>query len=696
MNPQVLIEDVSKRLTLNRRLNLGLVILAGTAGGAAGILLLKSKLVPEWLAYLIIIFTNILLLLGLYHLRKLFRPASSMEAAKLIDHQLGSKERFLTLATAGLGTQGAQLKLVEDQITGIEGSFSARRAVPFSLERLPRFCAWSLPFSLLLLGSILSLPQPAGSRALGGAQAASAADALREILEETPQINEAVRDQVSDLADALEQGSLNEEQLLEEIDSAILKLEELPLEEAEQLETETLPQSGGANSVATNNDPNQPRSARNSSSRQTYSAIGSLSSATEPPTGERQPAEPQSTKSEKERESKTLEAQAGPSSEATAEQLQKSEQGGSQANQEQGAGSSAKGGEDGAAGKKESEDGKGEKGLKKEDDPKKSTVGLGDGKQGNQGKEGELDAKSEPQAGQSQTGKDGAAENIDQGNSPAGAKQDEKGKDKQEQQGNGKKEGAGEKKGEEGKQGQQKGEGNKKGEGKEQQGGAQQGEERLKEELAKIKEKLGEEQQQKDGAQPGKGKEGKPEQPSGKSGQNQTEKNDSQQKDAAQKDAAQKDTAQKDSEQKKSEQSDSGKAGAPSDKGREGDKKPTDGGKNSSNEQTGSNELGNPKSPRDLTATPSPLGEKKDPFAGKGDAGGEGVNIEGLDRTAVKIPLEDQISVRALGREGKELYKNSKDAKARTALSEQELRKPEAEVGGENQRIPLEYRDLLN
>ena len=267
-------------------------------------------------------------------------------------------------------------------------------------------------------------------------------EALREILEETPQINEAVRDQVSDLADALEQGSLNVEQLLEEIDSAILKLEELPLEEAEQLETETLPQSGGANSVATNNDPNQPRSARNSSSRQTYSAIGSLSSATEPPTGGRQPAEPQSTKSEKERESKTLEAQAGPSSEATAEQLQKSEQGGSQANQEQGAGSSAKGGEDGAAGKKESEDGKGEKGLKKEDDPKKSTVGLGDGKQGNQGKEGELDAKSEPQAGQSQTGKDGAAENIDQGNSPAGAKQDEKGKDKQEQQGNGKKEGA--------------------------------------------------------------------------------------------------------------------------------------------------------------------------------------------------------------------------------------------------------------
>ena len=155
-------------------------------------------------------------------------------------------------------------------------------------------------------------------------------------------------------------------------------------------------------------------------------------------------------------------------------------------------------------------------------------------------------------------------------------------------------------------------------------------------------------------------------------------------------------TEQKDSEQKKSEQSDSGKAGAPSDKGREGDKKPTDGGKNSSNEQTGSNELGNPKSPRDLTATPSLLGEKKDPFAGKGDAGGEGVNIEGLDRTAVKVPLEDQISVRALGREGKELYKNSKDAKARTALSEQELRKPEAEVGGENQRIPLEYRDLLN
>jgi len=659
-----LIHAVAMRLTRCGRLNLVVSLLAPALLFAIAAAAFFGDILSPYLPISLFVGS---FLLGFIFVRPSyvrFRRISTTEAARRIDSATNAQDRFLTLVTVPDEKRSAMkdsLDAISIQSEEFASTFSLQQEIPLRLEKTARYSAFSSPLLFVALLLTLFLGSAGASR-LSPAIAALSEEQARELRELAAQVRdlpEDLRDELLRLAETLENEGILAEEFLEQLDKTIDDFEDLSLED---LKERSIPEDKDFKEEAKKRDDREP------------------DERDKPTPEERElPAEEQQEEGEKSpSESGNRDESGRESGESKDEQGEAGETENSDESQA-----------DGKKGKKQNDKksgGESDSGTSDEDS-KKAKAGVGDGK--GEGENSKDTTGGKKQAGSDDTNaKEGSAENERQ--SDSGETGDEQRQGEEEQQGSDQSDSDSQStSGDKGKNEGKKGGGSDKQDGSDRESGEEGSTsgsnkiEQVKEKLNELKKKSEAVSENEDKDQQGSGKKNR-------EGQKEEDKRSGSEgkagKEMSRGDKAPKgDTQEDDSGSKR-------KISEPS-KTRSGNTPKIRNEKKKGGPTTESNEIsgGKDKNPEG-TPRPSEKGKRSGPFGG----GNNGELLSGTEEiTTVSVKGNEKISLGELGAEDSKLYKNRPGASAKTKLSDEEFKKPEADTANENQPIPVEYWDLL-
>ena len=735
MGSQKLISLVVQRLTRLRQINFLLSLASPAAALALCAAALWWNVLPASLVLPAVCAASLLTLGVLQRTGRYLSVVRPEEAASQIDSVTGAQERFLTLATLPAKARGIDPATLKESVAVLETQgaefgkqFDVRTHVPFVLEKpVKQSLAASPVFVAVLLLLMVFRARPAELRPPTIVVSASRAAALRELQTSEAALPADVREQIDAVADALEEKGLLDPETKAAVATALQTIDEHQVENLSNI------QAGKQEPVTQQAQPAPPQQQQNTASE-----------AAEPPelqpTKQNEPSQPQQQQQQQDQTPASQQGNQQPQSgeakkpeqeQANAEQSSEEKTGGGgESQQKSGGQGSSQGGQGAEQQKQGGEQGgsqqssAGEQGQKAEQakqqgaqgaqqDEKKDQTGVGEGK--GQGKSGDKkEQKGEAQSGTSDSGaKEGAAKNESGGGSGAGKSQNKQqqggqqgSQQGQQQQGQGQK--SGEQQGQNGSQDlqnvknelsklqneiekqDQKAQGSNS--GKQEQSAQQQGQQDSKKqeqgaapENKKASEGVQGEAKQSEGKGEGKGAGNSQQQPGekqGQKGQGQQPQSGEPQKQAG---AQNKDQNSRPGEQPPKPGSEQGSANTRPQNSRSGEQQRENQGKIETNRDTTEKHAAERPSPDDTAPRfGPPAGGKEGGMAGKK-----------REEERVDVPQEEKVIVNALGAEDPARLKSKGGAHARTELGGDEFQKPEADVGGAHQPIPLEYRDLL-
>jgi len=673
-------------LRRNNLLNLFLALLSPTIAAVIVIGCVAQQTIPAAFSIEGLCAVILGMLFVAERLDRLSSPVALVDGARAIDRKLESSDRFMTLASFVRDADDPRYQLLLGQARMRLGSAAVDEIAPFVLDRRARLSL--LVFApLVLIGVLLFRAEEIlATNSQKSAQArrvAESAEGVRALANQAATLPSEVREELALVADALEEKGKFDLETLELIESTIRTIDEI-----EAKLPEMLPDQKDLEKVPPKSD--QQREGKKDG--------GKKPSAENEQQKDEQGAN-QSEKSLKEnrdqKDGGQKDSRDGKKDEAGTGQ----QQAGQQEGQQDQSGESKETAQAEAAKEGEQKD-------QAQGDEKKAESGTGEGSgKGSSGKEG-TDTGKDQTGQQSQDAKEGDAKNESQAGGGSKSGKGEKG-DKG-QQANGES-AAGEQSGD-----RQKSEGQ----------GGKSGQSELKEAkdaLNDLKQKnqeaagkgqspssKGEQEQGDKGSKPdgksqakeGTSKDGKQPNQQDSKGQGSGKEPKDQQQSKSQ------DGKGKDGDQGKGKEGSAGKE--PGEESKAGDPKEgaqqkqggepggAKGESKSSQNEDGSSD-GNRDSTQRPTGKPSPLSERSQGAQDLPENGGKGEGVGAQkEGTQVNVPQEEeQITIRHLGAEEKQLYRNNPGTKSRTELGSQEFEKPKAETGKSSQPIPVEYQDLL-
>lgn len=615
------------------------------------------------------------------------KASSAKEIAQILDQQTSAKERFLTVATLAESktSEPHVLREVEKQAQQFAMQFDHKLAFPFRFKRIALSClVFASCFFIAAIALLaMNIRGPLAPSEFSLAAGASEAQVLREFIAQQQSLPNDVESKFEELAEQLEQEGLlapglaeNIEQLQKEVASEEQKLEvaQMPQDqtaskgsaesetnpEATRQPEQTKPQSKEANEE-------QSQQAKQDEAKSSDPKQQDKQGESKPDSAEQSEANQESTAQDKPQPSESKEEQQEKDEKAKEKEDPEAEQ---EKDNEAGVGEGKGEGKSGAGKQQHGETQSGEDDNGAKDDPSaKNNSSAGGGEQkpdgGEQKKEpnSEDQIESKPQPEKQGGGKDSSAE-PKQGGEGENKSELEQAKDKLSEL-------------------EQKVNEAQKQEKSQDKSGEKPDPEQKKQGDGKQDPQEKEQQQQegKQGEKPGEEKE-KQEQKTGQQQEKQQSK-ENQAKDESPSEAKQsEDSESKDEEDKK--ESGKQKQGKSGDKPKEDQ---GDGEKEAGDNESASSQNGKPK--------PSPEGSvaKQGPLGGE-DGEGEGLAPE-TKFEKVEIPKEQIVNPFGVGAEDTQRYENPEDAKLRTKISEKEFVKPEAKEARTQQKIPVEYIDLL-
>lgn len=722
MNANTLIDAVRRRITFIRRSNFAIAILSLLLAGTLIWTIGRRGVVTPELCYPL--WGAFLWLLLEFSAKCLcwLRPAASSDAAKQIDRDLSAKERFLTLATGHqLDPAGAQL--INSQVERLAASYSPTTALPFYLH--PQAKVGLLASPLLLTGLAVILWRYPVTATVAGHQLDSSTALqlaeLRELAENSNSLPSEVREALVAVADSIEEHGLYTEETEEIVEEALQTVaeQEVIQQDVKQLDSTT----GNKLPRPADEPPGTAKSSRDLPEQQ-------------PPAGEQPPPEEKNStqQSDSTGESGSEPRKTDSPPPAQGEQTQdKSEQQGSgdkeqSDNQKQSGAGESPGTQQGSAEKKkqqgsqagedpepESGDPSGRAARQKpgeapeQNDPKRDVTGVGEGK--GTGRSGDKKQQhGETSSGQDDAGaKEGEAKNTmpgDQGQDQQGAEtgkqeeQQQKEQREREQQSNATSDSGG---------ADPKKSGNAK--GGQDQGNKPSDLQQAKQELEQLK---NQQQRKQGGEQNDSSADKQRQQPSKEQGdasgtkgeqggeqQLEQRPSDPQQSGADAKEAERLkpnnpgSTDRSRNDQSKPEQ---GEPGEPSSR-RSSESQQKNSTTKRQQDPSGNSAKQNETENSSPSSRPDALPQPDPDAAGRGaPGGGDGRGVLDPDQAKkeqLELPLQEKIVVRGQGAEDPTLYRNKLGSKAKTAIGQAELKKPEVDTASQKQPIPVEYSDIL-
>lgn len=682
-----LIGQVRCVLSRNRRINLSLALLSPLLLVFLSAAIIDYRLFPKFISWSLITVSIFLVAWVLLRVYRWFIPVPISEAAVIVDRGTDGKGRFLTLSVGASNVLDKEaLSVVATQAQELIEKFNLADHVRFSLERESKVSLLASPVivGLLLLTVNYHLKKTELAPEIKAISETEAAD-IRNMVKELPKLPEALKDNLLNLADIIEDTGLLSEEAKEGVDEVLNQMERSKQFEPKENEPEKNGKTDQTSSISKSPDnktdlqnqappQNQEASSNNDSEQQ--SSQEQEESKTEQ-SGEKESQGKQS-ESQKDRgkdgQSGNDHKQASGSSQSGSGDSKSSNQGSEGTNQqgEQGSKPGAKqGNQQGSQGDSKSNGGGQQQGGSDKTEGKglqtssqqttegdltsgsrsgQSTSNSGE-KQGGQSKQSGSESGNNNSSAQMQKVEDKLNEIKQEMNERDADKHDKAPSNNASKSGTDKDKAGGEAKEKQTAQGAEK--------------GANSREENLKNDTSERGEKH--QPEKKSETQQGDPSHEQSEQMEPKSPQGESKGTNSKE--------SLENTDRPDQSQKRDT------VGKENEHGVEGDRS-----------LQGSENKGKDADRPLRMPKPGNQGNRNSPLDG-----GNGESLEGT-KTGVNVEIsskEDKITVRGAASGDKSRYANTHQAKEKTQIREVEFTKPEAEEGKEKQPIPVEYRDWL-
>lgn len=465
MSGRDLVLQVGRTLTRYRRLNLAAallfpLLLGVVIGTAFALGLLPSSFLPPSL--------GILAVIALYLYERggyLLSRVTVEDAGRHLDSVTGAKERFLTLATLPEAEADPVREAIEAQVAPLAERYLTEHSERIKVEPTARLSLFLSPLAGVVLGLLLLHHEALVETPTAEANALSVAraEAVRELAERTPDLPDAMKEQLEQLATTLEERGLFSEEALKQLEQSLDGLDKLEsagenpenitLEEAQKIESKTSGEEKAQSKenaqqslseqkqgderesdAAASTKQNRPE-AQQDPAAQPSAQPTAVPSETPPPTSEQLHEQISNAQQQQQQQEASQQPPGGEEKQGVKSLQQKDDGDLKKGQKEQPQGESTKqGASEQKDGKKESPGEKGQQeGAGQQDDPKKGTAGVGDGKGEAKGKQSKDQIGGETDSGSDSSGaKEGSAKNDAAGGGEGdeqGAKQgDEKGK----------------------------------------------------------------------------------------------------------------------------------------------------------------------------------------------------------------------------------------------------------------------------
>lgn len=245
-----LIDLVRRRLRLYRWLNFGISLLFPLSVFLLTVVLLRHSVIPRLLqlpSFGLSLTIFLLLLAKTYHW---VHRVSKEEAARKLDDSLQAKERFLTLASvkkeaideAASRFLVEPFQAIEKQGQELATNYNLKKEIPLRLERLTQYAVFATSPCVIAL-VILTFFRSSAAPILRQFQTSEAVQAanLRAIVVDSQTLPTSLKGEILNLADALEREGLLSNEVSEKLDQAIEEVKDLA--DAEQRRKQAISQA---------------------------------------------------------------------------------------------------------------------------------------------------------------------------------------------------------------------------------------------------------------------------------------------------------------------------------------------------------------------------------------------------------------------------------------------------------------------